>query len=389
MDAGIADETGQDMTEISTSSGKRLSRQSAGADDNYNSTSLGMTSLDDSACCPSERKTDWLLLICGSIVALGYAAHLAIAQGVLPDTIWQFSQAIFEFLNIMWWGLVLGIVFVGILSRVPRELVMGVLGRKDGLGDILRATGAGLLLDLCSHGILLVGMKLYERGASLGQTMAFLIASPWNSISLTIILVALVGIKWTLTFITLSGVIAIVSGMIFENLVAGGTLPGNPHRAAVGKPVEFWKELKAQVNGIQWSPSLIRNILVEGFAESRMILRWVFLGIVLAGLIRVSMSSDTFSTYFGPTLFGLAMTLIATTIIEVCSEGSSPIAADLLTRAAAPGNAFTFLMAGAATDYTEIMGLKERTGSWKIALFLPLVTVPQVLLLGYILNVMG
>jgi hypothetical protein len=78
------------------------------------------------------------------------------------------------------------------------------------------------------------------------------------------------------------------------------------------------------------------------------------------------MSSDTFSTYFGPTLFGLAMTLIATTIIEVCSEGSSPIAADLLTRAAAPGNAFTFLMAGAATDYTEIMGLKERTGSWKM-----------------------
>ena len=46
-------------------------------------------------------------------------------------------------------------------------------------------------------------------------------------------------------------------------------------------------------------------------------------------------------------------------------------------------------MAGAATDYTEVMGLKERTGSWKIALFLPLVTVPQVLALGYILNFFG
>jgi hypothetical protein len=118
----------------------------------------------------------------------------------LPDTIWQFSQAIFEFLNIMWWGLALGIIFVGILSRVPRELVMGVLGRKEGLGGILRATGAGLLLDLCSHGILLVGMKLYERGASLGQTMAFLIASPWNSISLTIILVG----SWALNGPSLS-----------------------------------------------------------------------------------------------------------------------------------------------------------------------------------------
>ncbi len=87
-----------------------------------------MTSLDDSACCPSKRKTDWLLMICGLIVALGYAAHLTISQSVLPDKIWHFSQAIFEFLNIMWWGLILGIIFVGILNRVPRELVMGVLG---------------------------------------------------------------------------------------------------------------------------------------------------------------------------------------------------------------------------------------------------------------------
>ncbi len=60
-----------------------------------------------------------------------------------------------------------------------------------------------------------------------------------------------------------------------------------------------------------------------------------------------------------------------------------------VARASAPGNAYTFLMAGTATDYTEIMGLKEHTGSWRIALFLPLVTVPPVLLLGYILNVMG
>ncbi len=377
------------MSEVSSTSGDAHSQQLPGDEGSCASDKPAKHAEDASACCPSERKRDWLLWICGSIVALGYATHLIIAQGILPDTVWHFSHAIFEFLNTMWWGLVLGIVFVGILNRVPRELVMGVLGRKDGLGGILRATGAGLLLDLCSHGILLVGMKLYERGASLGQTMAFLIASPWNSISLTIILVALIGIKWTLVFIALSGVIAIFSGMIFEKLVAAGALPDNPHRAQMGEPVDFWKTLKAQWSGITWSPSLFRNIIVDGFSESRMILRWVFLGIVLAGLIRVSMTTDTFTAYFGPTLFGLAMTLVVTTIIEVCSEGSSPIAADLLTRASAPGNAFTFLMAGAATDYTEIMGLKERTGSWKIALFLPLVTVPQVLLLGYILNMVG
>jgi uncharacterized membrane protein YraQ (UPF0718 family) len=82
----------------------------------------------------------------------------------------------------------------------------------------------------------------------------------------------------------------------------------------------------------------------------------------------------------------LAITLVTTTLLEVCSEGSSPLAAELINRAQAPGNSFAFLMAGAATDYTEIMSLRETTASWKCALFLPLVTVPQVVLFGALLN---
>ena len=83
---------------------------------------------------------------------------------------------------------------------------------------------------------------------------------------------------------------------------------------------------------------------------------------------------------------GLWLTLLATTVIEVCSEGSTPIAADLMNRAGAPGNSFTFLMAGVATDYTEVMSIRDTTQSWRIALCLPLVTVPQVILIGFVLN---
>jgi uncharacterized membrane protein YraQ (UPF0718 family) len=57
-----------------------------------------------------------------------------------------------------------------------------------------------------------------------------------------------------------------------------------------------------------------------------------------------------------------------------------------MTRAAAPGNAFAFLMAGVSTDYTEILVMREATKSWKIAFFLPLVTVPQIVLLGWLMN---
>ena len=50
------------------------------------------------------------------------------------------------------------------------------------------------------------------------------------------------------------------------------------------------------------------------------------------------------------------------------------------------GNPFVFLMAGVATDYTEIGLLWTNIGR-RTAIWLPIVTVPQILLLGYLLNV--
>jgi hypothetical protein len=44
-------------------------------------------------------------------------------------------------------------------------------------------------------------------------------------------------------------------------------------------------------------------------------------------------------------------------------------------------------MTGVATDYTEIMVLKDTTKTWKIPLFLPLITVPQVLVVAWVMNV--
>src|SRR5690606_16133475 len=113
---------------------------------------------------------------------------------------------------------------------------------------------------------------------------------------------------------------------------------------------------------------------------------WLLFGVLLAAMIRAFVSVEIFQQWFGPSLVGLAMTLIAAMIIEVCSEGSTPIAADLMSRAQAPGNAFAFMMAGVATDYTEVMVLRETTRSWKIALFMPLITLPQVILLSWLLN---
>ncbi len=297
-----------------------------------------------------------------------------------------FTHSVYEFINKMWWGLLLGVFFVGVIGLIPREVVISLMGRKKGFKSIVRASVVGVLLDLCSHGILLVAMKFYERGVRLSQVIAFLVASPWNSLSLTIILIAFIGWKWTLLYIFLSVVIAVISGLTAEFLISKKVLPDNPNRVEISDDFSMIESLKTRYKGKKVNEVVSLSFIKDTFVESEMVLRWVFLGVVAAGLIRAFVPTETFTTFFGPTFMGLVLTLVAATIIEVCSEGSVPIAYDLFIRAAAPGNAFLFLMAGASTDYTEIMGLKETTGSWKIALFLPVVTVPQILVLGYILN---
>ena len=326
---------------------------------------------------------DYLLWWSTFLVVVPYLLHLFFSDKI--DSISYldvFTSSTFNILNEMAWGMALGIIFVGILDDIPQSFVMKILWKGWTFSGILRATWAGMLLDLCSHGILLVGMKLYQRGASLGQVMAFLIASPWNSISLTLILWALVGFWWMLTFLLLSMVMAIISWLIFDGLVRHGRLPPNKYTVTS----ESWD--------ISWSPfqreylypSKWLKIAGRGLSGSKMILRWLLFGMVLAAAVRTFVPPEMFQTLFGPTMAWLWLTLLVATILEVCSEWSTPVAADILTRAWAPGNSFAFLMTWVSTDYTEVISIKETTKSWKIAFFLPLVTLPQVVIIALVLN---
>src|SRR3989338_3277451 len=116
-----------------------------------------------------------------------------------------------------------------------------------------------------------------------------------------------------------------------------------------------------------------------------MVFWWVLLWMVIASFAGAYVPQDIFHRYFGPSPAGLLVTLLAATVIEVCAEGTAPLAFELYRQTGAFGNAFAFLMGGVVTDYTEIgliwYNLGKRTALWMIA-----VTLPQVLLLGWILN---
>jgi uncharacterized membrane protein YraQ (UPF0718 family) len=337
----------------------------------------------ESSCCDSDQGS-WDYLLWGSFVVCLIAVvadQFFLSSIVGFPAIAEFCHSSFELLGKMWFGVVIGIVLVGILHQVPKEVVMRVIGRRGSVTGIFRAMLGGLFFDLCNHGILMIGINLYKKGASLGQVFAFLIASPWNSFSLTIILSTLIGVPNTILFVFLSALIAFITGIIVDKLIYK-TVDDQDNLELMSWS-EVWSATRKEFS---LKEKIVFVIFRDGFSEAKMILKWILFGVVLASAIRAFVDPQIFQEWFGPTIGGLFLTLIGATIIEVCSEGSIPIASDLAIRAHALGNSFTFLMAGAATDYTEIMSLKEVTKRWRQALLLPLLTVPQVLILGYLLN---
>ena len=129
----------------------------------------------------------------------------------------------------------------------------------------------------------------------------------------------------------------------------------------------------------------IKGTLRGAWSLTKMVLWWLLIGMLMASIARAFIPPHLFMEYMGPTTIGLIVTLFFATIIEVCSEGSSPLAFEIYNQTGAFGNSFTFLMAGVATDYTE-MGLIWSNIGRKAALWLPIITVPQILILGYLFN---
>jgi uncharacterized membrane protein YraQ (UPF0718 family) len=281
-----------------------------------------------------------------------------------------------------------GLFLGGIIDYyVPQEYISKILSRKKPT-TIFNAVFLGFLMSACSHGILALSIQLHKKGASNPAVVSFLLASPWANFTITVMLISLFGLKGL--FIILAAlIVAINTGFIFMFLEKKGLIEKNKNIVEVREEFSILKDFRMRAKNYKFgSKSIItdsKGIIKGTLALSDMVLWWIILGILIASFAGAYIPVHFFHKFMGPTLLGLMVTLGLATIIEVCSEGSSPLAFEIYRQTQALGNSFVFLMAGVATDYTEIGLLWTNVGR-RTAMWLPVITVPQVVALGYIMN---
>ena len=313
---------------------------------------------------------------------------MCIASYFLP-VLEPFRKSLFIYIHKIWWAILLGLILGGIIDHfVPREYISHILSRPR-RQTIFYAVTLGFFMSACSHGILALSIELHKKGASNPSVVAFLLASPWANLPVTIMLIAFFGLIKALYIIISSLIIAVITGLIYQALESKGIIEVNKNTQKLEENFSIIADLKKRILHYKFSKAQFLSDLkcvYNGAAMlNNMVLWWILIGMALASLIGAYVPQDIFHRYMGPTAFGMLVTLILATIMEVCSEGTAPLAFEIFSQTNALGNAFVFLMAGVVTDYTEIGLLWFNVGR-RVAVWLPIITVPHVIIFGIIAN---
>jgi uncharacterized membrane protein YraQ (UPF0718 family) len=317
---------------------------------------------------------------------VAFIAVIILAISYIVPLLNPFFDAFVEYFILIWWAILLGVVAGGFIDHfVPREYIIKLLSSKK-KRSLLFAVVFGFLMSACSHGILAIAIELYKKGASTPSTIAFLLASPWANLPITILLFGFFGVK-ALLFVVFALVIAIVTGLVYMALDKRGMIENKNRGLKPRKGLSILSDARSRIKRHEFTPRDLTGVLRGSWALSKMVVWWILIGIIAASFMRAFIPAHIFQQFLGPTIAGLIITLIVATVIEVCSEGSAPIAFEIFRQTGAFGNSFVFLMAGVATDYTE-MGLIASNIGKKAALWLPIITVPQILVLGYLFNLL-
>ncbi|PIP20411.1 MAG: hypothetical protein COX40_04865 [Candidatus Omnitrophica bacterium CG23_combo_of_CG06-09_8_20_14_all_40_11] len=340
---------------------------------------------DSTVCLPSIKKPFFKNKL---FIAVSISVLLILLSLFIPLLV-SFRNSFFMYLKAIWWAVVLGLFLGGLIDYyVPREYISKVLARKSPF-TIFNAVFLGFLMSVCSHGILALSIQLHKKGASNPAVVSFLLASPWANLTITVMLISLFGLKG-LFIIIAAIIVAINTGLIFMFLEKKGLIEKNKSIIEVSEQFPILKDFKVRLRNYRFGLKTLigdfKGVIRGTLALSDMVLWWIILGMLIASLAGAYIPVHFFHRFMGPTLLGLIITLGLATIIEVCSEGSSPLAFEIYKQTGALGNSFVFLMAGVATDYTEIGLLWANVGR-RVALWLPIITVPQIVIIGYIANI--
>lgn len=274
--------------------------------------------------------------------------------------------------------LVISFVIAGLLHNLisPQKFQKSLGNTK--ISSLLKSTVSGMLLPICSCGVIPIGISMYYSGAYLGPVLAFMTSTPIINPIAVVLSLGLLGPDITIIYVISGFLVPLIVGIL------GNKLGKNELYIKQDEDEEIAIELEEEeltikqkiVEGLKWS-----------FSELALtISKYVVIGMLVAGFITTVFPSSIIQKYLGnPGVLSLGSIAVLACVMYVCAVGHIPFIAALVASGASPGVAITFLIAGAATNLPELISMYNVIGKRTVAIYSITLTT-SALVIGYITN---
>jgi uncharacterized protein len=274
--------------------------------------------------------------------------------------------------------LVISFVIAGLLHNlISPEKFQKSLGNTK-ISSLLKSTVSGMLLPICSCGVIPIGISMYYSGAYLGPVLAFMTSTPIINPIAVVLSLGLLGPDITIIYVISGFLVPLIVGILGNKL---------------GKTELYIKQDEDEEIAIELEEEelTIKQKIVEGlkwsFSELALtISKYVVIGMLVAGFITTVFPSSIIQKYLGnPGVLSLGSIAVLACVMYVCAVGHIPFIAALVASGASPGVAITFLIAGAATNLPELISMYNVIGKRTVAIYSITLTTCA-LVIGYITN---
>lgn len=298
---------------------------------------------------------------------------------MLPTLLSDIVRTAWDILGDVAPWLIASFIMAGLLRQfLDPAKFQRALGNR-GLAAIIKATLSGMLLPICSCGVIPLGLGMYYTGAYLGPTLAFMVATPIINPAAVLLAYGLLGPEIATMYLIGGFVVPVLIG------VAGNMLAGKELHAP-GMDVQIEQVNLEEAEKISFGTRLLIGFNWGMFELGTMVGKYIVFGVALAGILIVAIPQHYIQGYLGApgmiSIFGIA---VLGAIIYVCAVGHIPLVAALVAAGASPGIAITFLMTGAATNLPELISIYKLIGKRAVLIYSSLV-VSTSMFIGWLTN---
>ncbi|MEL4340875.1 permease [Shewanella xiamenensis] len=258
-------------------------------------------------------------------------------------------------------------------------------GKNKGVGYLLGSI-FGAITPFCSCSSIPVFLGFTSAGIPLGITMAFLITSPLINEVAVLLLMSLLGWKFTLLYVAVGMAVGMLGGLLLDAMKAERWLQSFAAEALVrGRQMTASNAVSTTQRALSFSErhQFAKAEAIDIFGR---VWKWVIIGVGLGAALHGCVPEGWVETHLGQ---GQWWSVPAAVLIGIPlysnATGIIPVMESLLANGLPIGTTLAFCMSTVAASFPEFILLKQ-VMQWRLLALLLIVLLTAFTLVGWMFN---